>query len=145
MHIGQWVGNPTPMARRAGTVASLLLLATLPLASHAGASFTKERKFSAKQHDDWEPSIAADDAGHVYWATTRYGGRKACRSCPDPAIRYRVSSDNGATWSRPRYICRCSGVGGQFDPVVVTDNSGRVFFTWMNDFEVNFASLGRLR
>jgi hypothetical protein len=122
--------------------AALLVVAallTLTAVQMARADFTKERKFSAEQHDDWEPHIAADDDGHVYWATTRYGGRKACKACPDPAVVYRISNDGGATWSTPRFICRCPGVGGQHDPVLATDDSGRVFFTWMNDFEVNFA------
>jgi hypothetical protein len=103
------------------------------------AQFTQERKFSAQQHDDWEPAIAADAGGHVYWATTRYGGRKDCRACPDPAVVYRISDDGGATWTKPRFICACRGVGGQHDPVLATDDQGRVFFTWMNDFAVSFA------
>jgi BNR repeat-like domain len=105
----------------------------------ARASFTPEVKFSAHQHDDWEPAIAADDSGHVYWATTRYGGRKACKTCPDPAIVYRRSDDNGFTWSEPRFLCRCPGVEGQHDPVLVADDQGRVFAVWMNDWVVNFA------
>jgi hypothetical protein len=116
-------------------VAVLLVGATPPV----GADFTKERKFSARQHDDWEPAIAADDLGHVYWATTRYGARRACASCPRPAILIRRSDDGGHTWSRPRFICRCPGVEGQHDPVLATDRRGRVFFTWMNDFHVHFA------
>lgn len=125
--------------RRAGGVLLILVLVSLSAGTVARADFSRESKFSAKQHDDWEPHIAADDSGHVYWAVTRYGDRKACKSCPDPAVLYRVSSDNGTTWSKPRFICTCPGVGGQHDPVLTTDDQGRVFFTWMNDFEVNFA------
>jgi hypothetical protein len=117
-------------------LAVVLLVAT---AAPARAVFRTETKFSADQHDDWEPHIAADDAGHLYWSTTRYSGRRACKSCPDPAIVYRVSDDNGISWSKPRFICRCPGVGGQHDPVFTTDDQGRVFAIWMNDFEVNFA------
>lgn len=102
-----------------------LLLALQP-ALGARAAFTPETKFSAEQHDDWEPYIAADDLGHVYWATTRYGGSKACKSCPDPSVVYRVSADGGDTWSKPRFICACPGVGGQHDPVMDVDDQGRV-------------------
>ncbi|MDQ3661450.1 MAG: glycoside hydrolase, partial [Actinomycetota bacterium] len=116
----------------------IFVLALVP-ALEVRAAFTPQTKFSAEQHDDWEPYIAADDSGHVYWTTTRYGGRKACKSCPDPAVVYRVSADAGGSWSKPRFICACPGVGGQHDPVMDVDDQGRVFFVWMNDFEVNFA------
>jgi hypothetical protein len=105
----------------------------------AHGAVTQERKFSLHQHDDWEPAIAADDRGHVYWATTRYGGAKACRACPDPAIVYRHSSNNGLTWSKPLFLCKCPGVEGQHDPVLAVDDSGRLFATWMNNYEVSFA------
>ncbi|MGH2788266.1 MAG: hypothetical protein ACRDJV_10195 [Actinomycetota bacterium] len=107
------MGQVNPVLRASVTCA-LTLVGLLPHGpARAGPGFVPETKFSNLQLDDWEPSIAADDSGHVYWATTRYGGRKACKGCPDPAIVYRVSSDAGATWSERRYVCRCRGVGGQ--------------------------------
>ncbi len=133
-----WVATkPTGRSWRTALVFAFVL-ALVP-ALGVRAAFTPETKFSAGQHDDWEPHIAADDSGHVYWATTRYGGRKACKSCPDPAVVYRLSTDGGDSWTKPRFICACPGIGGQHDPVLDVDDQGRVFFVWMNDFEVNFA------
>jgi hypothetical protein len=118
----------------------LVALALIGSGGIASADFTRERPFSKRvAHDDWEPSVAADDLGHVYIATTRYGGGKACKSCPRPAIVFKRSSDGGATWSKRRFLCRCPGVDGQHDPVLTTDARGRLFATWMNDFHVNFA------
>ena len=88
--------------------------------------------------------MAADDSGNVYLAVTRYGGPKACSECPDPAIVFEHSDDGGRTWGDPRPLCRCQGVEEQADPVLTTDGRGRVFATWMNDYDVHFA-LGRLR
>jgi hypothetical protein len=126
---------------RRGWAAALSVALALAVGtpSPASADFTRERAFSMDGDDDWEPSIAADDAGNLIWATTRYGGHKACPGCPDPAIRLRRSTDNGRTWTKPATICRCRGVDGQHDPVLATDDSSRFFFVWMNDFEVNFA------
>jgi hypothetical protein len=109
--------------------------------TRAGTRFAQERLFSApgQRQDDWEPSVAADDFGHVYVAATRFDGPKACRDCPDPAIVFERSGDGGRMWSGPRFLCRCSGVDGQADPVLVTDERGRLFAAWMNDFAVQFA------
>ncbi len=103
--------------------------------------FAPERLFSAPgpRQDDWEPSVAADDSGHVYIATTRFNGPNACYDCPDAAIILERSNDGGRTWSKPGYLCPCPGVEGQADPVLVTDDNGRVFATWMNNFSVQFA------
>jgi len=119
-------------------MSTLFCLTLMVPALPAEKTFTTERPFSKVGHDDWEPSVAADSAGHVYMATTRYGGPNACKGCPDPAIVVRRSSDGGRTWSKPDFICRCRGVEGQHDPVMVTDRHGRVFMTWMNDFDVQF-------
>lgn len=122
------------------TVIGILSLLFVALAgAPARARFASESRFSTVGHDDWEPAVAADSAGHVYIATTRYGGPKACGRCPDPAIVLKRSSDGGVSWGKPQFLCRCRGVAGQHDPVLTTDDRGRVFATWMNNFEVNFA------
>ncbi len=101
-------------------------------------SFTDERLFS-KTHDDWEPSIAADDVGHVYLVTTRYGIEPLCPTCPSHRIVYKVSSDGGQTWSAPKDLCRCAGFKYfQNDPMLVTDDKGRVFAAMLNNFNVTF-------
>ena len=65
--------------------------------------------------------------------------RRVPLGCPDPAIVFERSSDGGRTWSKPRFLCPCPGVEGQADPVLVTDERGRLFATWMNDFVVHFS------
>jgi hypothetical protein len=66
--------------------------------AEAGARFAPERLFSApgQRQDDWEPSVAADEHGHVYIATTRFDGPNACRDCPDPAIVFDAPAMAGA-------------------------------------------------
>ncbi len=54
--------------------------------------------------DTWEPTIAADPSGpYVYAMYNRFGGPKACKTCPPIPMLLRVSSDNGVTWG-PRPI-----------------------------------------
>ena len=85
--------------------------------------------------DDWEPAVGTDPAApYVYMATTRYGGAKACRSCPDPAIVVATSSDGGATFGPARFICSCRNVKGQHDPELEVASDGTVYAVWMNDF-----------
>ena len=107
----------------------------------ASLRFAPERLFSepGPREDDWEPSVAADDSGHVYIAVTRFNGPNACHDCPDAAIILERSKDGGRTWSKPSYLCPCPGVKGQADPVLTTDERGRVFAVWMNNFSVQFA------
>jgi hypothetical protein len=68
--------------------------------ARAGLRFAQERLFSApgQRRDYWEPSVAADDSGHVYVAATRFGGPKACGDCPDPAIVLERSSGTIFVW-----------------------------------------------
>jgi hypothetical protein len=86
-------------------------------------------------NDDWEPTVAVDPSSSwVYEATTRYGGPRACKACPDPAIIVRGSSDGGTTWNADRYLCTCKNVKAQNDPVLAVSTSGVVYAVWMNDF-----------
>src|SRR3954466_15894410 len=63
-----------------------LVIGLAPLAAQAAApGWSSEARWSGS--DDWEPTIAADPSSNwVYQATTRYGGPKACSSCPGTAI-----------------------------------------------------------
>jgi BNR repeat protein len=87
-------------------------------------------------YDDWEPTIAADpNAPFVYTATTRYGGPRACPTCPSVQIVLRVSSDGGKTWGNDRYLCRCKDIGtGQYDPVLEVGGNGTLHAAWLNGF-----------
>jgi hypothetical protein len=92
--------------------------------------------------NDWEPAVAADpDEPFVYLLHNRYGGEPACRNrCPDPAMILHVSSDGGRTWQPERYLCRCRGVKGQYDPLIeVVPDTGQVYAVWMNNFSISFS------
>ena len=92
--------------------------------------------------NDWEPAIAADpNAPYVYILHNRYGGEDACANgCPDPAMILHVSDDGGATWQPERFLCRCKGIRGQFDPLIeVVPDTGDVVAVWMNGFRIQFA------
>ena len=57
----------------------------------------------------------------------------------------RVSTDGGATWGPDRYICQCTGVSGQYDPIIeVVPNTGAVYATFMNGYNVMFTKSIRL-
>jgi BNR repeat-like domain len=62
--------------------------------------------------DDWEPAIAADDAGNVYVLWKHYSVGTDCGVPCDRKETLQVSRDGGATWSPPAV----------FDPVVGFDS-----------------------
>ncbi|MEX1047086.1 MAG: sialidase family protein [Actinomycetota bacterium] len=128
-----------PLLRRlAPLLACLLVLAGNP--AYSARTF-RERPLSPG-HNDWEPAVAADDRGNVYVATTRFGAEPECGDCPKPKIVYKVSSDSGETWSNPKPICVCKGARWQYDPVMATDDGGRVYFTWLErraNWRIRFA------
>jgi hypothetical protein len=116
----------------------LLVPSSVAMVPQGERPFIREQVLSLR-HDDWEPTVAADRFGHVYWMTTRYSGRRACGKCPQPALVYKVSKDGGRSWGRRRYLCPCPGVSSQNDPEIVTDHQGRVFAAWLNNYNVKFA------
>jgi hypothetical protein len=63
---------------------------------------TPARRLGFRRGDDWEPSLAADDYGHVYAFWTHYGDDPACSICASPHMELQISSDEGRTWSDPR-------------------------------------------
>lgn len=91
--------------------------------------------------DTWEPTIAADPSGPwVYVMYNRFGGPKACKTCPPIPVLLRVSSDNGVTWGAETYPCPCPGVKQfQYDPVVKVASNGVVYATWMNKYDMVFS------
>ena len=98
-------------------------LATPPQASAPG--FGTEQLFGTRTDDDWEPAVAADPAApYVYILTTRYGGKKACNDCPDPALilpcleRRRTDVRSGPVPVRVR------GHRGQNDPQIEVARDG---------------------
>jgi hypothetical protein len=114
--------------------------AQVQAAAAPSAGWAGEQVVSATA-DDWEPAIAADpNAPYVYLLTTRYTGPTACgNKCPLPYIMLKVSSDGGATWGPDRFICTCSAVGSQADPIIeVVPNTGWVYAVFMNGYNVMF-------
>jgi hypothetical protein len=101
----------------------------------AAPTFGTEQLFGSKSNDDWEPAVAADPSTpYVYILTTRYGGKKACKDCPDPALILRVSSDGGRTFGGDRFLCVCKGVEAQNDPQIEVSRNGVVYAAWLDDF-----------
>jgi BNR repeat-like domain len=123
-------------ATEAGTVGLTEPLQRAPSPGWAGERIVNETG------NDWEPAIAADpNAPFVYLLHNRYGGPDACANdCPDPAMILHVSRDGGKTWRPERYLCRCKGWNGQFDPLIeVVPNTGDVIAVWMNQFKIHFS------
>ncbi len=122
-------------ARREGTLGLVEELRRRPAPGWAGEVLLHP------QADDWEPAIAADPrAPFVYVLHNRYGGVRACRHCPSPTMILQVSRDGGRTFGPERYLCRCRGFKGQFDPVIeVVPDTGAVYAAWMNDFDIHFS------
>ncbi len=91
--------------------------------------------------DTWEPTIAADpSASYLYVMYNRFGGPKACKTCPATPMYLRVSSDNGVSWGPETYPCPCPGVKQfQYDPVVKVASNGVVYATWMNHYDMVFS------
>ena len=123
-------------ATEAGTLGIVEPVRRAPSPGWAGERVVNRRG------NDWEPAVAADpNAPFVYILHNRYGGRGACANdCPDPAMILHVSDDGGATWQPERFLCRCKGIGGQFDPLIgVVPDTGEVVAVWMNGFKIQFA------
>ncbi len=105
-----------------------------PLAVKAARGWRGERLWRPKT-DDWEPAVAGRrGSSRVYMLTTRYGGKPACGSCPDPAIRLRASRDGGVHWGRDRYLCRCRGSENQYDPQIEMAADGSLYAAWLDGF-----------
>ena len=88
--------------------------------------------------DDWEPTVAADHAGHIYVLITHYRGDTGC----DPAsglnharIMIQVSPDDGKTFSAPRVVADMPGgiaYPSQADPAIAVDPaSGDVYVSFL--------------
>ena len=103
------IGHPGVTVSRAdtGPLTRQETLALAPLAPAPG--WAGEIKVGTE--DTWEPTIAADPSGPwVYVMYNRFGGPKACKTCPPIPVLLRVSSDNGVTWGAETYPCPCPGV-----------------------------------
>jgi hypothetical protein len=110
---------------------SLLATVVLPLSVIAVPpipTFSSPQQIGFPGGDDWEPSIAADQFGHVYALWTHYvdyagGGAgdidPSCPACPSPHMVIQVSSDGGLTFGSPRALAPSDL--RQDDPQIVVD------------------------
>ena len=104
------------------------------LTRRTSPGWTTEKVWS-RSNDDWEPAIAADPTSpYVYTFTTRYGGPRACNTCPRVAIVMRASPDGGITWGPDQFVCACPGIHGQYDPIAEVDGNGTLHVVWLNGF-----------
>ncbi|MGH8957894.1 MAG: sialidase family protein [Acidimicrobiia bacterium] len=96
------------------------------------ASFSFPVQIGFPAGDDWEPSIAADDSGHVYALWTHYfgfGGEAtgevdpSCLDCPSPHMVIQISNDHGVTWGEPHALAPSET--RQDDPQIVVDAADR--------------------
>ena len=69
----------------------------------------------------------------------RFGGPKACKQCPGIPMYVRVSANNGVSWGPETYLCQCSGVKWQYDPVLKVASNGVVYATFMNGYDMMFS------
>ena len=128
--------HPTTRPSRQRSVVSALILVlstallSVPLTAAAppAATFSDPQRIGFLGGDDWEPSIAADAAGHVYALWTHYVGFEggdtgevdpSCPECPSPHMVIQISADSGATWGSPHALAPSEE--RQDDPQIVVD------------------------
>ena len=129
------VGVPVSAAAQ-GSITRDEARAMAPLAPAPG--WAGEIKLGVE--DTWEPTIAADpSAAYVYAMYNRFGGPKACNKCPGIPMYVRVSANNGVSWGPETYLCQCSGVKWQYDPVLKVASNGVVYATFMNGYDMMFS------
>jgi len=116
------------IAPAAIAVAAALLLGVSAVWAVPAVSFTSPERLGFLHGDDWEPSIAADDNGHVYALWNHYVGfggadtgdpDPSCLECPSPHMVIQVSNDNGQSWGDPHALAPSDE--RQDDPQIVVD------------------------
>ncbi len=113
-----------------------LLLLLLVLASAAWAAapqFSGQKRVGLTTGDQWEPSIAADNAGHIYVLYPHYGQLPDCKNCSVPAMLLVASNDNGKTWQPPHVMLETGS--GQFDAQIAVDpiDHHTVYAAWLQN------------
>ncbi len=118
-----------------GAVAASLVLVTsfLVIASVAaaapGTGFTIPTRMGYPAGDDWEPAVASDGLGNVYFLLTHFGGVPGCPACASPSMLIQVSHDGGKTFTGPAPLT-VSGQA-QYDPQVKINAQGTVFVSYL--------------
>ena len=85
--------------------------------------------------DDWEPAVATDpNAPYVYLLVTRYGGGRACPTCPWVKLVLKVSSDGGQTFGPDQFLLPAPGGKNQYDPEIEVSSDGTVFAAFLQGY-----------
>ena len=113
-------------------LAFILCLALVPGAAGAGG-WTAPVALGYPGGDDWEPAIAADNAGHVYVLWKHYSVGTDCGAPCDRKETLQVSSDGGRTWSAPEVFDPLVGYDSQIevDPL----NANIVWASYLSGFK----------
>src|SRR5207245_3155281 len=70
----------------------------LSIVSGAGSPFTTPMPMGYPPGgDDWEPAVASDGAGNVYYLTTHFGGVPGCGHCGNRTIVVQVCPEAART------------------------------------------------
>ncbi|HEV8699620.1 MAG TPA: sialidase family protein [Candidatus Limnocylindrales bacterium] len=124
----RWFRHGRIVAALPSAIVVVAIATTAVLAAPPAPSFTSPIRLGFQAGDDWEPSIAADDLGHVYALWTHYVGfggadsgeiDPSCPDCPSPHMVIQISGDNGATWGEPHALAPSET--RQDDPQIVVD------------------------
>ena len=115
------------------TKLALVLLALATVAWAAPPQFSAQKPVGLPGGDQWEPSVAADNTGHIFILYPHYGKVADCKTCRVPTMLFISSGDNGKTWQPPRVLLESSG--GQFDAQIAVDPVDRhtLYAAWLQD------------
>lgn len=93
----------------------------------------------------WEPMIAKDPSSNLIYifATNNYGIR-GCVDCGIDPILFKKTLNYGNSWEMINnftweYLDRGEGTGETADSVVVIDNLGNLYATYMRDWNISFS------
>jgi len=112
---------------------SLVLVVAYSTAWAAGPQFSLQQRIGIGNGDQWEPAVAADNAGHVYVLYPQYGRVPECNDCSIPTMLLLISNDNGKTWQPARVMLESGS--GQFDAQLAVDpvDHHTLFAAWLDN------------
>ena len=136
MEGNRFSGN-VPVGLVLGTVVAIVALSVMGLSpaflarssTVAAAAISTPVRMGYPGGDDWEPAVASDGQGNVYYLITHFGGVPGCSACASATIMLQVSRDRGATFSAPTPMT--TNPAAQFDPQVKVNAQGTVFVSYL--------------
>ena len=112
----------------AALAAAALLIGVSVAGAFSPGTFTDPVRLGFQGGDDWEPSIAADDHGHLYALWNHYVGfgggdtgeiDPSCPACPSPHMVIQIYDPIEGTWGDPHALAPSEE--RQDDPQIVVD------------------------